>query len=429
MQPLSIFDQVMATLHESLRRRGYAGLLLQSHIHLAGRIDESALQTAVERLGRVYPVVTGRLAEATIRRRPCWEWSDGAACPLTIGELDEESATVSRLAERLFATPFHLNASPPVHFHLLRKSGGSDVVVVQWSHVLMDGKGGELLLREVNRLHSDPNAVAPSLPSGDPLREHIRSHSLRQQLRGAYRIICDLALRGTPARIDEPRPVRSPTTRIALRWLDNARSASCLERVKRLYGFANLTPVLLAAAFRAAGRVAPRPHRGLNLYYTHVPLNNRPSTGAPAVVGNWQSYVRVQARPKQTIERDELARRLHRQLYEQLRGGFDLGFLIGIRSIYRSPRITNLLLQRLNPALTFVFGYHGAIAGLDHFCGTPVQHVWTGLPNAWSPPGLSFAANQFCNRLYLMASYVQEVVPDAVANAFLDAVVEELASS
>ena len=86
-------------------------------------------------------------------------------------------------------------------------------------------------------------------------------------------------------------------------------------------------------------------------------------------------------------------------------------------------------MQLLCPALTFVFGYHGAVAGLDHFCGAPVKHVWTGLPNAWSPPGLSLTANQYCNRLYLMASYVQEVVPDAVANAFLDAVVEELASS
>jgi hypothetical protein len=76
--------------------------------------------------------------------------------------------------------------------------------------------------------------------------------------------------------------------------------------------------------------------------------------------------------------------------------------------------------------LTFVFGYHGAVAGLDHFCGAPVEHVWTGLPNAWWPPGLSFAANQYRGRLYLMASHVPEVVPEAVVNAFLDAVVEEL---
>jgi hypothetical protein len=421
-------DQVMASLHASLRRRGCAGLLLQSHIHLAGRIDEAALRTAVGRLGRVYPVATGRLVAATLRRRPCWEWSDGAVCPLTVSNLDEDAAAVARFAERLFATPTHLNASPPVHFHLLRKSGGGDVIVVQWSHVLMDGKGGELLLREVNRVLDDPNAVAPSMASGDPLLQHMRIHTLRQRLRGVFRLACDLPLFGIPARIDDPRPVRAPTTRIAFRCLDDARSACCLERVKRLCGFASVAPVVLAAAFRAAGRITTRRHGTWSMYYTHVPVNNRPPTGALAVIGNWQSYVRIQARPKQTIERDDLARLLHRQLRDQLRGGFDLGFLIGVRLIHRSPRVTGLFLQLLCPALTFVFGYHGTVVDLDHFCGTPVEHVWTGLPNAWSPPGLSFAANQYRNRLYLMASYVQEVVPETVANAFLDAVVEELAS-
>ncbi len=426
VQPLHLMDQVMASLHRSLRRRGGTGLLLQSHVHLAGRIDEAALRTAVERFGRVYPVATARLVGATFRRPPFWEWSDGGACPLTVSDLDEEAAAVPRFAEQLFATPTRLDASPLVHFHLLRKPGGRDVVVVQWAHVLMDGKGGEFLLREVDRLHSDPKAVAPSLPPGDPLRQHMRSHSWRQHLRAIFRITCDLALLGLPARIDDPRPVRSPTTRIALRYLDEARFARCLERVTRLCGFASVTPVLLAAAFRAAGRVTPRRHGAWSMYYTHVPVNNRPPTGELAVFGNWQSYVRIQARPQQTIDRDDLARLLHRQLRDQLRGGFDLGFLIGARVIHRSPRTTAVLLRLLCNALTFVFGYHGAVADLHHFCGTPVEHVWTGVPNAWAPPGLSLAANQYRNRLYLVASYVEECVPDAVANAFLDAVVEEL---
>ena len=126
---------------------------------------------------------------------------------------------------------------------------------------------------------------------------------------------------------------------------------------------------------------------------------------------------------------NDLVRLMHRQIRDQLRGGFDLGFLMGVNRIRRWQGVTGYLMYRLCRALTFVFGYHGAVAGLEQFCGTPVEHVWTGLPNAWSPPGLSFAANQFRGRLYLMASYVPAVVPDAVAHAFLDAVTEELLSS
>jgi hypothetical protein len=391
-------------------------------------MDPSVLQTAVERFSRAYPVAAGRLVGATGRRPPRWEWSEGVTCPLTIIDLAEDEAAVTRYAERLFATPTDLNNSPPVHFYLLRKPHGPDVVVVQWSHILSDGKGGEFLLRELNRIHGDPEAAEPSLPSGDPLREQIRRHSLRRKLRGVLRLIIDLPLRGLPARVEDARPVRSPTTRIALRYLDDERSARCLERVKRLFGFASVTPVVLASAFRAAGRVAPRRHGRWSMYYTHVPLNARSPTGPLAMVGNWQSYVRVQARPNQISERDDLARRLHRQLLDQLRGGFDLGFLIGVRLIHRWPRITGVFLNRLCPALTFVFGYQGTVQGLDTFCGMPVEHVWAALPNAWSPPGLALVAYQYRNRLYLMASYVEEVVPDSVANAFLDALIEDLAA-
>jgi hypothetical protein len=133
-------------------------------------------------------------------------------------------------------------------------------------------------------------------------------------------------------------------------------------------------------------------------------------------------------RSGETADRDELVRLLHRQFRDQLRDGFDLGFLIGVNLIRRLPGITGLLLSQLCRSLTFVFGYHGEVAGLDPFCGTPVEHVWTGLPNAWSPPGISLAANQHRGRLYLTSSYLPTVVPDTVANAFLDAVVEELQS-
>ena len=299
MQPLNLMDQVMASLHRALRRQGYAGLLLQSHLRLAGRVDEAALRAALERLGRVHPVAAGRLVGPSFGREPRWEWSEPAACSLTVATLDSnEDTAVVQYAESLMAAPADLADVPPVCFHLLRRPGGRDAVVVQWSHVLMDGHAGELLLREVNRLHADPAASAAPLPPGDLLRQQVRNHPWRRRLQAAWKVIRDLPIRGVPARLETSGLAGPTTPRILLRFLDDEQSAQCRDRVRRLCGFGGVTPALLAAGFRAAALVAPQRPGPRSVFYTHVPVTNRPPTGPPVIFANLQSYVRVRARPR-----------------------------------------------------------------------------------------------------------------------------------
>jgi hypothetical protein len=208
MQSLGIQDRVMVSLHRSLRKRGYAGLLLQTHVHLCGRLHEKTLQTALHRLACCQPVVGARLVPASWFRPPHWEWQEPANCPLTVIDLktDGDDSVVS-YAERLFATPLELSGSSPVAFHLLRRPGGGDVVLLQWAHALMDGKGGELLLQEVNRLHADPSTSGTVPPPGDLLRRHLASQPWRHRLRAYLTIIRDLPLLGRPVQLLGPRLV------------------------------------------------------------------------------------------------------------------------------------------------------------------------------------------------------------------------------
>ena len=121
--------------------------------------------------------------------------------------------------------------------------------------------------------------------------------------------------------------------------------------------------------------------------------------------------------PKQTNDRDDLARLLHRQLRDQLRGGFDLGLPdrrpthSSIAEDYRPACCSSCV-----NALTFVLGYHGAVADLDHFVVRRSNTSGPGCPSLGAarppwPPSAPEPAD-------LMASNVQECVPDAVANAF-----------
>jgi hypothetical protein len=430
MQTLNIMDEVMASLHDHLRRRGGVGLPVHSYVLLKGRIDEAGLRGTLARLGQHRPVVGARLVPAHGAGRRQWAGPPGPACPLTVAEVNGPgNSGVWRYAERLFDTIMEPRVTAPVQFHLLRLPDGRDAVVLQWAHGLMDGKAGELLLREVNRLHAGGPDDEAAEPAGDPVGQHLGRHSVWQQVKGFLALVRTGAPRGITMRlaahgevVRPPRPVR-----VLVRALDGGQSARYQERVRRLCGFFNPAPVLVAAGFRAVRRLDRRRLTRHHACYTHVPVNLRAPGATRPVFGNLQTYIALNAFLPQLDDFTRLARGLQRQLRQQIRDRVDLGYLAGIRFLSSRHRLTGDLLARVCQYLSFVFGYHGTVGpGLETFCGAEVEELFSGLPLAWSPPGLTFAAHQYHGRLQLMTSFLPGAVPEAVAGAFLDAVTDDL---
>ncbi len=429
MQTLNIMDQVMASMHDALRTRGYAGLLQHSYLLLRGRLDEGTLRHALARLARCYPVVTARLVPWKGQTPRYWEPVADRACPLTVAALgapDPES--LWHYAARLFDTPVDAGRTAPVQFHLLHFPDGRDALVVQWVHGLMDGKAGEFLLQEIDRLHAGSAVGECAPPAANPPAEHAVEPSVLGRLKNWLAYARALLPRGRTVQLVLPgRPGQRPSpTRVGIRCIDAGRTGAWLERVRRICGFSNPAPVLLASLFRVVARLAPVRPSSRSVLYTFLPVNLRPPGPEGPVFANSQTYLILQARAAALADRDELARSLHRQIRDQLRRGVDRGVLAAIRFLSTRPHQTARGMKRMGRALSFIFGYHGTTAALPTFCGTAVEHLYSGLPLAWSPPGLSFAAHQFNRCLNLLAATSADTVPEPRAKALLDAVEEDL---
>jgi hypothetical protein len=428
---LNSIDHFMASLHQVIRQRGGAGLSVQSHVVLGGRIDEGALRTALGRLGHCYPIVGARLVPGA---GVGWTWRPGTTewCPLTVADLDaDDPAAIWRYAERVLNIPMDGEAGAPVQFHLLHAPGGRDTVLLQWDHRLMDGMAGQLLLREVNRLACESGCAKGVVPSGDEVREYVGRHGWRERWRAVVGVQRNWLLLRRPVRLSPgcATPQSGATVRLVTRSLDELQTAACLGRVKRLCGFVSPTPGFLASAFRAVKCVAPAAGGWRRRLSTPVPVNLRPPGAELPIFSNLQTYLDVSVPFKDLPDRDGLVRLLHRTLREQLRRGVDLGLLAITDRFSRRPRRARLAARGFSRALTFIYGYHGAVGpGLETFCGTPVDNLFSGLVTAWAPPGLSVAVNQYRGRLNVMVSYVAELVPDSLATSFVDAVVGDLLS-
>jgi hypothetical protein len=93
----------------------------------------------------------------------------------------------------------------------------------------------------------------------------------------------------------------------------------------------------------------------------------------------------------------------------------------------RQPARAARRYARLARETSFVYGYHGPVtAGLESFCGRPVDRVYSGIASAWSPPGATVSVCQWRRCLQLMVTHVPDAIPPQILDRFLDNLVDDL---
>jgi hypothetical protein len=427
---LNAIDRSLSAADRGMRARGASGYLLQVHVWFRGQVDEEALRAAVQRLGRAYPVLTARLVRTRGGRASHWRLRPHAACGLDFGRVSGSDEAVRAEAEALFRAPSDPVEHDPVRFRLLRLAGGRDVLLMQWSHVLADGKAGEFILGELDRAWTRSAQGHPLVPlrEVDEAQGALGHVPWKRRLRSYFTVLRSgpgrtVSLSSRSVRRFEPLP-----SRLVVRVLDRERTAAFIARMKRICGFRNPTPGLVASAFRALRRITPQRVHRRSSFCTFVPLGLRAPDTAEPLFCNYQTYVVARARLFQLEDRDGLVRSIHAGMRRQLRNGTDLAVLRGLALLGRRPRLADLAQSHGARSLSLAYGYHGAVVrGLDRLFGTPVERLFNGIPSTASPPGLALAANEFDGRLHLAASFVAEAVPEALAARFLEEVADDLA--
>jgi hypothetical protein len=427
-QALPAADLYMLRIHDFLQSLGHAGLLCQTQVWCAGRVEEARLRAALAALCRRYPVMQSRLVRGDRRNRASWVFTGGPGLPLHVHELPESSeAAVLRFAERLLVTPPDLGKEPPLEFHLLRRPGAGDVLLLQFCHALMDGRSPELLLAELEQLARTSDAgPEPAAEEADPLVEYLarfsrwrRFRSFLQMMRQAWRHRGEAMTIALP---DLPRWVLGPP-RIALRSLAREDTQHLCARLRKLCGFESIAAALLASSFRATAACASRRYSDRTRCRAFVPLNMRQAGDLRPIFRNMMSVVTVSAARAELADRDGLAKDVNAQVRNALRRGEDLGVL---QSLWLSRRQGALGSKPGICNQTFGFSFHGrAVAGFDSLCGATIERLFT-LGEFVYPPGVFLQANQLDGRLHLSLVYTAGAVPESVGNAFLDTVAADL---
>jgi hypothetical protein len=429
-QPLNAADLLMLRIHDFLQSVGHVGLLCQTQVWCTGRVAEARLRAAVAGLCHRFPVMQSRLVRSYRTTAASWVFTGGPGLSVPVHELpDPSEAAVLRCAEGLLSRPLDLGNEPPLVFHLLRRPGAGDVLVLQFAHALMDGRAPEVLLSELERPVPDAG-TAEANGAADFPQGHLAGHSLWRRLRSVwYSVRQSQRHRDDPMTIappDLPRWVTGPP-RLALRSLARADTERLGARLRRLCGYEAVGAAFLASGFRATAACATRPFGPNARCRTFIPFNMRPAGPRQPVFGNLMTSVSVSATRAQLADRDRLTRDLNAQQRENLRRGEDLGMMQVLYLIQPRPTIIRQLMHE--PGVrerTFGFSFHGrAVAGFDSLCGTPVERLFTSGSDIF-PPGLQLQVNHAGGRLHVSLFYTAGAIPEPLANTFLDVLLDDV---
>lgn len=77
----------MLRLHDGLQSLGHAGMVCQTQVWCAARLDEARLRAALAALCQRYPVMQSRLDRGSRRSPAAWIFTGGPGLPLHVHEL------------------------------------------------------------------------------------------------------------------------------------------------------------------------------------------------------------------------------------------------------------------------------------------------------------------------------------------------------
>ena len=381
LAPLTGADAFLLAMEHLMRHHGQGQHLGLTQLRLGPGFNLDRFRQGCQRVAAANPVAAARL-EHPLFQVPRWRLRDDVpAFPITTHPVGTDSQI---LGETRLNTP----TDQAVSFDIIPEAGGGTTLLVCWRHLLLDGKGVELLLAEIARLAADP-AAEPRAQSWGVVGERPLKwrEFLGEAERFKDRFYQNAAYSIRSLSGAEPKPGKAcfevvefsaeETARIS------ARAASVSRGVFQLAWF-------LAAVIRAHRAVFL--HRGSEpeSYQTGCPVQQRKRGARHPIWQNQVSQLFFRLLPTEATELAAAAELLQEQFAAQTRERLDLAFATMTGLLRRLPTPWYLQFLRSNSGgyiTSFFYSHTGAfLPECGIFAGAPILNGWH-VPSISAPPG------------------------------------------
>jgi hypothetical protein len=421
--PFQVADCFALALDGFMHRTRQGGHVSQSVLEVSSAPDLGRLRAGLTRLLAKHPLLTARPRRDWKTWTPYWAVREPPAGSLPLG-LWEENGAGGNLdgAEaihdaREFLQGVMMEPLPPVggvpcnaRLDVVEARSGVYLVALSWSHLLIDGKGAELLLAEIARLCDGVDL--PEEPAATP-RPRLGVLEQFRRTKPAMDHLTGLQETGTPS-LGGPKPRRGGGFYevMALSVEESGEVRSRLEKLGvALFPFT----FYVAAVARAHDRVFR--HRGLEPagYGISVPIQTRRRGARGPLFHNHVAVLYFNPRREHlgTIEMATAA--MKAQFAEMTRKKISESFNAVLELMQRAPPALFLWIIRAQfkgEICTCFHSYTGPFAPeLVTFAGARITNAYH-LPCLGTPPGTGIFFGEREDRINVTVSWREGALDD-----------------
>lgn len=434
--PVQVADCFLLAHDDFMRRTRQGRHVSQSIVELDRAPGLTRLRPALLRLVQKHPVLVGRLRRDWKTWLPYWEVPEPPARGLPLG-LWRESGGSQELADarqvpdamdqlqRVLTEPLaEAGLDFKARFDVVTLRNGGCIVALSWSHLLIDGKGAELLLAEIGRLC---DGVDEPCEIREPARPALSFKEKIAKTKAAVFRLEDLAKIGAPSLCGpKPRRGRGYYQNLTLSPEDSTRLT---QRVEQMVGALFPMTFYVACTARAHDRVFRHRGREPRGYVASVPVQTRKRGARGPLFHNQVSIFFFSALREHLGSIESAAAAMKQQFAEMTRGRLDESFLAVLELMMRLPSWMFMRVVRWQFKGEIASYYHshtGVFAPeLTEFAGARVLNGYH-LPCLGTPPGTGLFFCERGGRVNITLSWREGCLTDEERRVMLAQVMEDL---
>lgn len=431
-------DTFLIALDAFMRRTGQGAHVSQSWLELDRAPDLGRLRAASRRFVEKHPLVAGTLCRSLRTWLNHWSVPGPPARGLPLGlwretgspgALGPEASEVADGSAALIERTRHPLAEDGISFHarldVLERRDGNCVVALSWSHVLIDGKGAELIFAELGRLADGQDISCDSREIERPAASFGEKFQRAKKAVLHFAKIDRLKIRS----LSGPRAHAVPC-RYQLLTLSPEESAIVRRRAEAATGSLFPLPYYLACATRAHDAVFR--HRGGKLpggYVTSIPIQMRRRGGRGPLFQNHMTILFFASPREELATLEGAAASLKKQFADMTRDRLDDAFNTLLEMMRRvPPRIFMAIVrtQFRGEISSFYHSHTGQFAPeITSFAGARIENTHH-LPCLGSPPGTGVFLLERGDRVNVAVSWREGCLSDDERKILLEQLFADL---
>lgn len=438
--PILGCDGFLLALDAMMRRAGQGPHISYSVMLLDRPPRRELIEQAWRGLIRAHPIAIARLGRSWRSGIPVWRvpsqvrdsdipevgfWQEAGAADAFEASRQVDSLT-SLLRDVLDPGNGRRRPDHWVELHVVARCDRSAALVVRWSHVILDGKGVELLLTDLAKrcCGEGPDSANPVTPPSKPtVTWKKRRERMRHFVEHHQRV-----MRGRFSSLGGSRP-KEGACHCRVVKLNEAESRAVVDRAAAMSSQLITTPFYFAAAARAHHRVFQSRGRGDVSQLVSLPVQIRPKAVGGPIFQNHVSILFFRLNPEDLETMESATASVVKQFQEMMRHRLDLSFA-AMQDMMRwvPPGLyMRMLRSQMHGEISSFFHSHtGAFApDVTQLDGARVIDAFH-LPRLSSPPGTGLFLNEFGSSLRIQMSWRSTALRGDEPDLLLDSFVHDL---